>query len=214
MKYKILLLSILLAILTFSSHAQIFNIGLKAGINSNTFITDEEDFLQGDSKIGLAGGLFFRIGSGMFSFQPEVLFSHKSGMITFSAIDDGLDTFIHASLTNIDFPLLVNFHPFRFARIGTGPVVSYPFREKVTFTTSQNSQSVTIDNTIFKEAAYSWIFCAALELGRFVIDARYELGIDKMNYEISLPNQSISIDPSIHSRTWQLTLGYKFIKPR
>jgi hypothetical protein len=213
MKYKTLAFGVMMILLIQQSQAQIFNFGLKAGINSNTFITDKENFLQGDSKIGFAGGLFFNLRSGMFSLQPEALFSHKSGMFSYSTVDDGLDTFFHASFTNIDFPLLVSFQPIRFFRVGTGPVFSYPFKEKVTFTTSQDNHSVIVDKEFFKDAAYSWQFSAAVEIGRLVFEGRYEIGIDKLNYELDLPNQTISVDPDLKARTFQFTVGYKFIKP-
>lgn len=194
-------------------HAQILNLGIKGGINSNMLITQAEDFTGGKAKIGFVGGLFFRVKSGMLSFQPEALFSHKQGMFTYSEVNDGMDTFFHASFTNIDFPLLISVYPLKYFRFGTGPVVSYPFREKITYTTTQNNQSVTIEKDFFKNAAYSWQLSAAIELGRWVVEGRFEIGIDKLNYDIDLPGQSVTIDPQLKGRTWQFTVGYKFIKP-
>jgi len=205
---------ILMTILPQLSYAQMFNLGIKGGINSNMLITQSEDFTAGNAKIGFVGGLFFKVKSGMLSFQPEALFSHKQGLFTYSEVNnDGLDTFFHASFTNIDFPLLISVHPFKYFRIGTGPVVSYPFREKITYTTTQNNQSVTIEKDFFKNAAYSWQISAAVEAGRWVFEGRYEIGIDKLNYDIDLPGQSVTIDPQLKGRTWQFTVGYKFIKP-
>lgn len=195
------------------AQGQMFNVGLRAGINSNRFITDGDDFKDGDTKIGFVGGLFVRVKAGMFWFQPEAIFSHKSGMFSYSSVNDGVDTFINASLTNIDIPIVAGLQFGKWLRIGTGPVVSYPFKEKVTFHSSATSSSITLDKSVFKEAAFSWQFCAALEVNRLVFDVRYEIGIDKMNYGIDLPNQAASVDPVIRSLTWQFTVGYKFVKP-
>jgi hypothetical protein len=191
---------------------QMFNAGIRAGINSNRFITDGDDFKDGDTKIGLVGGLFVRLKTGMFWFQPEAIFSHKSGMFSYSSVNDGVDTFINASLTNIDIPIVAGLQFGKWLRIGTGPVVSYPFKEKVTFHSTTNTSSITIEKSFFKNAAFSWQFSAALEVSRLVFDVRYEIGIDKMNYGIDLPNQAASVDPVIRSLTWQFSVGYKFVK--
>lgn len=215
MKTRLLItVVILLAGIPQLLQGQMLNLGIKGGINSNMLITQSEDFTGGKAKIGFAGGLFFRVKSGMLSFQPEAIFSHKQGLFSYSEVNnDGLDTFFQASFTNIDFPLLISVHPLKYFRVGTGPVVSYPFREKITYTTTQNNQSVTIEKDFFKNAAYSWQLSAAVEIGRWVVEGRYEIGIDKLNYDIDLPGQSVTIDPQLKGRNWQFTVGYKFIKP-
>ena len=81
----------------------------------------------------------------------------------------------------------------------------------MSFTTTNSDYFILIDKDVFKETSYAWQFAGALELRRWFIEARYELGIDKLNYQIDIPGQSLSINPSIYSRTWQFTLGYKFV---
>jgi hypothetical protein len=195
-----------------NSYAQMFNAGIKLGLNSNSFVTNGAHFDTGSSKIGFAGGLFIRLQGNFFWAQTGAMLSHKSGMFSYSVLDDGIDTLFKASLTNVDIPIIAGIRLTDWFRIGTGPVLSYPLKEKVTYQSSANNIQISVDKTMFKEAVYSWQVCAAIDIGRLVFDLRYELGIDKMNYSIDLPNQQASVDPEINSRTWQFTIGYKFVK--
>lgn len=212
-KIKCLILLILFSTPLILS-GQVFNMGLKAGVNSNEFIISTDNYSPGEPSIGFAGGLFLRVKPGFFSIQPEVLFSHKTGLFSYSKVNEGLDTFFRASMQNVDFPIIANFHLGKHLRIGTGPVVSYNIGEKVSFTSTNADYTVVIDKDIFKKASYSWQFAGAFELRRLVFEARYELGIDKLNYEIDIPGEKFAINPVIHTRTWQFTLGYKFVTPR
>ncbi len=203
-------------LLTFApllSNGQPFNLGIRAGMNSNMLITSSEYFKSGDSRFGFAGGLFFKIQSKHLWFQPELICSHKSGLFSFSILNDNVDTFIYASLTNFDIPLLFGIQFGNTIKLGTGPVLTYPLREKVSFNSTVSHHNINIDKTIFKKATYSWQFKIAFEYKRYLFDVRYELGIEKLNQKIDLPNQSASLDPVIHSRTWQFTVGYFFINP-
>ncbi|MFO7722187.1 MAG: porin family protein [Bacteroidales bacterium] len=193
---------------------QFFNAGFKLGVNTNQFITSSPNFQQSEPELGFAGGMFLRFKAGAFSLQPEMLLSHKSGLLPYSMVNSGIDTFFRASMQNLDFPIIANLHLGKHVRFGTGPVVSYEIREKVTFHTSNTNYAVVIEKDVFKSAAYSWQFAGALEFRRIFLEARYELGIDKLNYEINIPGEQITVDPLIHSRTWQFTLGYKFVTPR
>jgi hypothetical protein len=207
-----LILAILLT--PFCIKAQFFNAGFKLGVNTNQFITSAPNFQHSDPELGFAGGVFLRLKAGHFSLQPEMLFSHKSGLLPYSMVNNGMDTFFRASMQNLDFPIIANLHLGRHLRFGTGPVVSYEIHEKVTFHSSNTNYAVIVDKDVFKSAAYSWQFAGALEFRRIFLEARYELGIDKLNYEINIPGEQITVDPQIHSRTWQFTLGYKFVTPR
>ncbi len=191
---------------------QIFNAGFRAGLNTNQFITTTSGFQNSEPAIGFTGGMFFRLKGSRFSFQPEVLFSHKHGLIPYSKVGNNPDTLFRASLQHIDIPLIVNLHLGRFLRLGTGPVISYGIGEKVSVNNSTNQFTIVINKDVFKPTAYSWQFGAALEFRRLFFDVRYELGIDKLNYEIPIPGEKLVFSPVIHSRTWQFTIGYKFIK--
>lgn len=208
----LILLFTLLILNPCKTEAQMFNAGIKLGLNSNNFVTNGAHFDTGSSRIGIAGGLFIRLQGDFFWAQSGAMLSHKSGMFSYSMLNDGIDTMFRASLTNVDVPIIAGIRLTDWFRIGTGPVLSYPLKEKVTYQSTANNVQISLDKSMFKEAVYSWQFCAAIDIGRLVFDLRYELGIDKMNYSIDLPNQQASLDPEINSRTWQLTIGYKFVK--
>lgn len=214
MKAQSLSVAILIILFPLMAQSQFFNTGIRIGVNANKFNIINEGFLNGDPEIGFTGGVFMRFKTGCFSVQPEMLLSHKKGMFPYSMLNDGLDTFFHASFQNLDFPVIVNIHLGRHLRIGSGPVFSYGLGEKVSFTTTNSNYTIVINKDVFKEASYSWQFAGALELRHLFLEARYELGIDKLNYQIDLPGQSLSLNPSIYSRTWQFTVGYKLIARR
>jgi hypothetical protein len=208
------LMILLLWITPLTSVGQIFNAGFRGGVNTNQFLTSSPGFTTGEPSIGLAGGVWLRLKLKPFSFQPEAIFSHKTGLIPYSQVNGNTDTLIRASLQHIDIPLMINLHIFRFIRLGTGPVVSLGVGERVSLTSTGANYTILIDKGVFKPTAYSWQFAGALEFRRLFLEARYELGIDKLNYAFDLPGENISLDPVFHSRTWQFTLGYKFVKRR
>jgi hypothetical protein len=209
--YLVLMVAILFPLCTFG---QLLNAGFRGGVNTNRFITTSSGFQSSEPSIGLTGGVFVRVKVGRFSFQPEMLLSHKSGLIPYSLVGGNSDTLLRASLQQLDIPLVVNFHLGRFIRFGTGPVIGYGVGEKVTINTKGSNYTLVIDKGVFKPTSYSWQFGFALEFRRVFFDARYELGIDKLNYEIPIPGEPIVFNPVIHNRTWQFTIGYKFVKRR
>lgn len=210
MRRKLLIIALIIPLFV---SGQKFNLGIRGGLNSNMFITSSNYFKSGNSKIGFAGGLFFKVHTNHLWFQPEIILSQKSGMFSFSILNDDIDTFIHASLTNIDIPLLVGIQFGNTIKLGTGPVLTYPLIEKVSFNSTTSHHQIEIDKTMFKKATYGWQFKIAFERNRYLFDIRYELGIEKVNQKIDLPNQTASFNPVIHSRTWQFTIGYLFINP-
>jgi len=191
---------------------QVLNAGFRGGLNTNRFITTTSGFGSSEPSIGLTGGVFLRVKGVRFSFQPEMLLSHKTGLIPFGMTAGNSDTLLRASLQQLDIPLIINLHLGRVVRFGTGPVIGYGLGEKVTLNTKGSNYTLVIDKGVFKPTSYSWQFGCALEFRRVFFDARYELGIDKLNYEIPMPGEPIVFDPVIHNRTWQFTIGYKFVK--
>ena len=158
---RFLIMMIGVALSTSALEAQGFRLGVKAG-------AARSDIAKVDStsaEWGFVGGAYAGIGLGAIVVQPEVLYVQRR-----ASLQDG------ATLKQnyIDVPVLVGFSlgvvvkPFLYV----GPVFSFET------SCGLSLDSLTDDCTDFntKSALFSGAIGAALDIGMFNIDVRYNLG--------------------------------------
>ena len=93
-----------IAIIIFSinfAHAQ-FGWGVKGGLTAAKINLDLQKNLSGDAIYGAHGGVFFKFGEGLVSFQPEVMFIQKGVHIS----DNQSDDYAEAKMNYLEVPLL------------------------------------------------------------------------------------------------------------
>ncbi|RYD80036.1 MAG: PorT family protein [Sphingobacteriales bacterium] len=174
---KSLYLSIACLFAGFCASAQVlpsFQLGVKAGANFSKF--DTENTFSSDNRTGFYGGLWARVGGAGVFFQPELYISGKKTNL----VSDATGQVNQVRFTSLDVPLLVGT---KFGAVGvglrvnTGPMFSLILDDKQSL--GQATGNVFSGN--FKDQAISWQFGAGLDIKKLSIDARYELGLSKLN---------------------------------
>ncbi|RQO71423.1 PorT family protein [Pedobacter sp. KBW01] len=150
-----------------------FQLGIKAGANFSKF--DSENTFNSENRAGFYGGLWARVGAAGIYFQPELYVSGKKTNLVSNAGEVNKVTF-----TSLDVPLLVG-TKFGAAGVGlrlnTGPMFSLILDENQSFSQAAGS----VFKADFKNQAVAWQFGAGLDLKKLSFDARYELGLSKIN---------------------------------
>ena len=150
-----------------------FQLGIKAGANFSKF--DSENTFSSENRAGFYGGLWARLGAAGIYFQPELYVSGKKTSLVSNTGEVNKVTF-----TSLDVPLLVG-TKFGAAGIGlrlnTGPMFSLILDENQSFSQAAGS----VFRADFKNQAVAWQFGAGLDLKKLSFDARYELGLSKIN---------------------------------
>ncbi|WP_231462199.1 porin family protein [Pedobacter sp. Leaf132] len=174
---KTIYLTLACALAGFFANAQVlpsFQLGVKAGANFSKF--DPENTFSSTNRTGFYGGLWARVGAGGLHFQPELYISGKKTNL----VSDATGEVNEVRFTSLDVPLLIG-TKFGAAgvgiRINTGPAFSLILDENQSF--GQAAGNVFKAN--FKDQAIAWQFGAGLDIKKLSLDARYELGLSKIN---------------------------------
>ncbi|MDQ1141964.1 porin family protein [Pedobacter agri] len=193
---KFLSLTAALLMVCFFASAQVLpsvQFGLKAGANFSKF--DSENTFASDNRAGFYGGVWARIGAAGIHFQPELYISGKKADL----ISEATGEVNKVSFTSLDVPLLVG-TKFGAAGIGvrlnTGPMFSLILDENQSF--GQAAGNVFRAN--FKNQAIAWQFGAGVDLKKLSVEARYELGLSKLN-KAGYPGTKLNL--------FTVGLGYK-----
>ncbi|WP_406825744.1 porin family protein [Pedobacter sp. KACC 23697] len=175
MKYLSLTVAFLLVGLFASAQVlPSFQLGVKAGANFSKF--DSENTFNSNNRTGFYGGLWARVGAAGVYFQPELYLSGKKADL----VSDATGEVNKVRFTSLDVPLLVG-TKFGAAGVGlrlnTGPMFSLILDENQSF----GQAAGNVFRADFKNQALAWQFGAGLDLKKLSFDARYELGLSKIN---------------------------------
>ncbi|WP_293789395.1 porin family protein [uncultured Pedobacter sp.] len=175
MKFLSLTIAFLLAGLFASAQVlPSFQLGVKAGANFSKF--DSENTFNSNNRTGFYGGLWARVGAAGVYFQPELYLSGKKTEL----VSESTGEVNKVRFTSLDVPLLVG-TKFGAAGVGlrlnTGPMFSLILDENQSFSQAAGN----VFRADFKNQALAWQFGAGLDLKKLSFDARYELGLSKIN---------------------------------
>ncbi len=199
MKKFILVLAASLFLLNVAD-AQLFNIGIKAGLGySNLKVSDLTsigsgqdvyDLATGDGVMAYHVGIQTRIQIALLVIQPELYFNDGGGSI--DAVDaGGVSEMLYLDLKTIDLPLMVGVKlgP---VRIQAGPVGSYVL--------SEGSIPLEIENAVEDYTVYTtglnWGYQAGLgvDLSRISLDVRYEGALSALGESITVGGVPFELD--------------------
>ena len=203
-KMKKLLLAATLFAFTSSVFAQTFNIGLKAGINSQKITTDSPNIsgytfsnFKSDVKMGYNIGGFARLGFNKVYIQPELLYSDRKGNtdlnITNSSntFETGLTTGLYSQsvdVKSIQVPLLLGYKlldlKLASVRVFTGPAMSIILNNSSMKLTSAGGGAVNpnlYNPDTFKSNVWNWQLGGGVDVGPLVLDVRYEWGLTNVS---------------------------------
>ncbi|QPH41076.1 porin family protein [Pedobacter endophyticus] len=174
---KLLTLTAAFLFVGYFAQAQVlpsFQFGIKAGANLSRF--DSDHTFSSDNRAGYYAGVWARLGAAGIFFQPELYISGKQADL----VSDETGQVNKVRFTSLDVPLLVG-TKFGAAGVGlrlnTGPMFSLILDEHQSF----GEAAGNVFNADFKNQALSWQFGAGLDVNKLSFDARYVLGISKIN---------------------------------
>ncbi len=194
--------------------AQMFKIGLKAGLGLSNLKFDDltgvgsgSDVYQlatGDRVAAYHVGLQTRITIATFFVQPELYFNDGGG--TIDMVDaNGVSELLNVDLKTVDLPILfgVKLGP---ARINVGPVGSYVLREE---SIPIEIGNITEDYTLFT-SGMSWGFQAGVgvDLSKISLDVRYEGSLSALGDSFTVGTRAFNLDA--RPSQWVFSLGFWF----
>jgi hypothetical protein len=180
-----------------AASAQEMSWGIKGGVNFANLETEADSELAPlDMRIGIVAGVFFTVPiGGLFSIQPEILYSQKG-----NAFD--IPELAVEGATEIDYletPILVRVGRWRTG--GTtfnafaGPSLGFKVRARATAEGAGERESIDISDDI-ETFDFGVVFGGGVEFGRFVVDGRYTWGLSnlsKADDDLKVTNRVISI---------------------
>ena len=164
---KKLTIIILLGVFALQGEAQeMFNFGLKAGVNTSKMSTHVSDY-SAKSVQNYQFGAFARINLGMLYLQPEAYYNSKGGQINTTNSTSTVNSF---NLKTIDIPALVGLKiidqkPFNL-RIMAGPVFS--------FATSKSVKGSVFTKANIENNFFGWQYGAGVDFLFLTLDLRME----------------------------------------
>lgn len=200
---------IILIALTIGVQAQIFQIGMRAGINradvsANELLEWDNDvekkLTSGAEDYGYHLGLYTRFKVLGLYIQPEALFTKLNTEVVIDEYENGVPIGTdnaRIAYTRLDFPILagIKLGP---VRVNAGPVASRVI--------TNESEGIDID---FQDGTF-WGYQAGigLDLWKILIDLKYEDAFNSQTNTMTFAGRQFDVD----SRTSQLilSLGYRF----
>lgn len=188
---------LMLAVVSF---AGIFDLGLKAGMNSAKFTLDQtkEDIIA-DAKAGYEFGAFMRMGGKRLYFQPEVNYVTKNSSATYTTTSGSTTTTTTSTTkySGIQVPLLagIKFLDVKAASLHliTGPAVSFAPNAKI-----NDAEAILSD-----KSAWTWQLGAGVDLLIFTVNLRYEWGLSE--FSVDKVKDTVFKD----GKTFTVSLGIK-----
>lgn len=177
--------------------------GIKAGFNNSNVWDEREHDAIGDTKIGLASGLFLFVPlTHSFGLQPEVLISQKG--YRHSDEYSGSSFYFRRTATYLDVPLHLYIKPDDLFTIVAGPQFSYLLYQK----DSYNYDEEWIENTGFvsgkvRQRNFGFVGGVDFDFKDFVFSFRLVWDFLEHNGDTSTP--------TYRSQSAQFTVGYNFL---
>lgn len=181
-----------------SANAQLFQYGLKAGVNFSSISMDDVtgitdgastyDLITGESATGYQVGLMTRVNVAMFFVQPELYFNATGGTVE-QVVENGTNELLEVKFNRFDIPLLVGVKlgP---ARINAGPVGSAVI-------SSVNELKEISPDLETLTGGLTWGFQAGIGVDLFkmlAIDLRYEGSLSKYGESFEVAGSPYNLD--------------------
>ncbi|MCU0441549.1 MAG: PorT family protein [Bacteroidia bacterium] len=189
---------------TIVAQAQMFDLGIKAGLNRGELTTKQTNlYAESASSVGFCGGAFARVGILGFFVQPELMFSQRKGAFQSTANQ----TAVIQSLNYIDVPVLIGYK-LLFARVNFGP--NFQFLAGA----HQKAEGTAIDPNFnkenFKSSNIGFQAGIGFDLSKISLDVRYDGVFSNAGKKI-VDAAGNTIDYSTRPSVIQFTIGFKFL---
>lgn len=210
MKKLILIASALLV--AQMSFGQLFQVGLKGGINSSKVKFDDFNadiavdysnlagstinnvsFESGDREMGYHVGGFAQLQMILFYIQPELIFSSTGSKINIEDPINGVKTTATITHNTLDVPIIVGwkFWPVHF---GLGPVASFNISSE-SDVSDIYKDFVDDYSSITQVATFGGQVGVGLDvLDTIILDVRYEFGLSKLGKKVTVAGTDFGTD--------------------
>jgi Outer membrane protein beta-barrel domain len=209
------IITIFICLVTLSTKAQSFSLGIRGGANFSQIQTDDlqiskigssvKDFWKNNAtnRTGYVLGIYTRFGKKLF-IQPEVLFSTKGGKVELLKAGSSSPVSVDVKFSQIDIPILLGYKlgPLR---LNAGPLASLNLAQGEELKTALSQYSSQSIGKTIEQATFGYQAGGGLDLGAFNIDVRYEgslSNISRLNLQNNAQfNSKLSL--------WQLSIGMR-----
>ena len=144
--------------------------GIKAGVNFSTLKTGLSAINDKSGKIGFNAGIFARAGQTLY-FQPELNYVTFSDKYRFNSNQ------YEAKFRQLNVPLMVGYKLVNTAdlnfRVSAGPDLYYNLKTPI-----------APEGFKYKKFSAGGVVDAGVDIGSLTFDARYSLGLSKVNKEL------------------------------
>jgi hypothetical protein len=206
MKALFLFISILCISIIGKSQISPVTFGPQMGINHNSLSASVKAYKE-IAKVGMQGGLFFRLTLGKIIIQPEALIGLKRGELEFVYTPEGLVPGINdlsatqeLAITTLDLPVMVGYQfldlPMLKLRALAGPVASIIMNEKVSISKNEGLTDVPTTNLVQLQESALWSLQAGLgaDVWKLAVDVRYNFGLSYIDASSKLKNNLFTIN--------------------
>jgi hypothetical protein len=207
-------LTIIIVLFTFISKSGLGQVylGLRTGVNVNSFVSNSSNFTSEAAKYGFVGGGFIRFKYKAFSLEPSVLYSQKNGNYRYSTQNKTNDSLYKGKSSFLDVPVLLGVHLGSVIKLHTGPVFSFLIHKDLILETNKGNTTITIPDNAFDNMNFGWQIGGSIEFGDIIFGINYERSVDKLIMPYTIPNTKNKVTPDARSSLWQFTLGYILFK--
>ncbi len=202
---NVLILAVCLLISTAAS-AQFFTLGPKVGFSSSRFSVEEAQLVRaGNATIGFHAGAFTRLSVLGIYLQPEVLFTQAGGQIEIrDRVDDNFNQVQNLTYNKLNVPVMLGFRVGEVLRINAGPSFSLILgqdarTEGTTAEVRNNYESSTVGYQVG----------GGLDIGRLVLDVRYEGNLSKLGDSVQLGGRRFDTD--YRNNQFSVGIGFKLL---
>jgi hypothetical protein len=214
---KILFLSLGLMFLGMNSiDAQSFKYGLRFG-GATTAIDATAQTIKGanntdslivnlqSSNFGIHAGVFARVGVADFYIQPEVLFNTKSQEYTVYNLQAETENILEDKFTSLDIPIMLGYKysSLRFQGGVIGSMVLTNSNDLIEYFATQEDLVTSLEGF-----NWGWQAGLGLDIGKFMIDLKYEGNFNRVANDITLYGNTYNFDARLNR--FIVTFGYSF----
>lgn len=201
---KFLHLVAFFTLLNSAAFAQIFQLGIRGGVNSYDVrykeITVNNISIESASKNGLHLGFYSRVQILGFYVQPELLYTRMGSSITTTT--NGNASTADLMFQRIDVPILAGKEFFGLLRVNGGPVFSNLLKADL----NENNLTQNITDT-YRNNTVGFQVGIGLDIWKLIIDAKYEGSLMRFGNSISTNGQTFNTDA--RPSQWILSVGYR-----
>ena len=179
--------------------------GIKAGLSASSLFYDNTGFNDRKERIGFHAGVFTQVPVGSaFAIQPELLYINKGSSAGYStAVGSGRNSF---NLNYVELPVLATIKLGDFAEIQAGPYVGYLLNSNLKTEGSLLTTGADLNPDQFNRVDYGLAGGVNVFVGKLLIGARYEQGIQK----IANSTASRALLNNARNGVGLLSIGYSF----